>query len=163
MMDVVMQQVPVLRNEAWCRGLVVIRAEHAGQRTISRQVREQAAKNVGVNGDVGVDERDRRSSGCLEAAVSRECRAARLPAETDYAVGRHIGDAGAVIGTCIVHHDQLPCAPVQITLIERGETARKHFRSVVNRDDYRERRGVSHPGPIRDAPTRGACVPAAEP
>jgi hypothetical protein len=74
LVDVVVEEVPEVRNDAACARIVVVRPEERCQRGIGRKRSLDPRERVGMHRDIGVDEHDHVPARAFGPGVPRRCR-----------------------------------------------------------------------------------------
>ena len=147
--DVMVQQVAVLRHELPRFGLGIVRAEHRAHFRLVGEDAGEPTERVGVDADVGIDEDDDLPARELDAAVTGVRRAARAIREAHHGVGELGRHERRCVGARVVDDDELPRPVRHLARPERREAPRQYAGALVHRDDDRhERRRRFHRCPV---------------
>ena len=104
-----------------------------------------------MDDDVRIEERDDRAATDLHTAITRVGWAVRPAGQPDDAIRVLRGDHRRLVSAGIVHDDQLPRIPREVTVGDGGQRPGKHMLALVDRhDDRDEGSGRFHDAPASD-------------
>ena len=150
---VMMQQVPVLREEPGHRRARVVRAEDGGHTGLGVDGLRQTAQGIRMQTHIRVEEDEPLAPRRSRPEVPRVRGTTRRLRALYHGVGRR-GKRGGTVGARVVHYDELPLVAGEIALPEGAQRLSEHGPAVVHRHDDGE--SWRH----HDRPGKGAAMQA---
>ncbi len=140
LVDVVVEEVLVLREEVRLARAVVVRSEEGAQPRVGAEGPQHQPDRLGTDGHVGVDEEEEFTARDGRAQVARRGRAGPRPRTGEHPRARPPRQLVRSVGRPVIHDDQLP-GRVRRRGVQRVEAAREGRPAVVDRHDHRHGRG----------------------
>jgi hypothetical protein len=82
---------------------------------------EKTSKDIPVDANIGIHERENVTSGRCGSPVARDRRPTRTIEQPDHTVGISGGELGRTIAARIINDDELPLTPGYVTVVQRRE------------------------------------------